>query len=84
MRYERIRLSDTVIDSGEFPESFCAAVGSQGFRMSQGGQPLSDKQRTDLTTLSRELQCTLSQGEMAGAKWGDPPVDGTFAGLTCW
>jgi len=29
----------------------------------QGGQPLSDEQRTDLTTLSRELQC-FPKGEL--------------------
>lgn len=60
VQYDLIRLFDTMIYSAEFPEGFRAAVGLRGFQMGQGRQPLSDKQKTDLTTLSRELQCMLS------------------------
>jgi 4-hydroxy-tetrahydrodipicolinate synthase len=49
-----------MIYSAEFPEGFRAAVGLRGFTMGQGRQPLSDKQKLDLTTLKRELQCMLS------------------------
>jgi len=60
VQYDLIRLFDTMIYSAEFPEGFRAAAGLRGFQMGQGRQPLSDKQKTDLTTLSRELQCMLS------------------------
>jgi 4-hydroxy-tetrahydrodipicolinate synthase len=60
VQYDLIRLFDTMIYSAEFPEGFRAAVGLRGFQMGQGRQPLSDKQKTDLGTLSRELQCMLS------------------------
>lgn len=33
----------------------------RGFRIGRGRQPLSPEQRTDLTTLSRTLQCLLAE-----------------------
>jgi 4-hydroxy-tetrahydrodipicolinate synthase len=60
VQYDLIKLFDTMIYSAEFPEGFRAAVGLRGFQMGHGRQPMSDKQKTDLTTLSRELQCMLS------------------------
>jgi dihydrodipicolinate synthase/N-acetylneuraminate lyase len=73
----RVQLFDTMIYSAEFPEGFRAAVGLRGFRMGQGRQPLSDKQRTDLGTLSRELQCMLSNHGFT-----DQPVGGCAIGDT--
>ena len=43
--------------------------------MGQGRQPLSDDQRTDLGTLSRELQCLLSQHGFTDQPVGGCPVD---------
>ena len=60
IQYDLIRLFDTMIYSAEFPEGFRAAVSLRGFNMGKGRQPLSEQQQTDLTTLSRELQCLLS------------------------
>jgi len=60
IQYDLIRLFDTMIYSAEFPEGFRAAVSLRGFNMGRGRQPLSEQQQTDLTTLSRELQCLLS------------------------
>lgn len=77
IQYDLIRLFDTMIYSAEFPEGFRAAVELRGFRMGQGRQPLSDQQRTDLDTLSRELQCLLSAHGFT-----DQPVGGCPPGTT--
>lgn len=74
VQYDLIRLFDTMIYSAEFPEGFRAAVGLRGFRMGQGRQPLSDKQKTDLTTLSRELQCMLSAHGFTDQPVGGCPI----------
>ncbi|MCA9035285.1 MAG: dihydrodipicolinate synthase family protein, partial [Planctomycetaceae bacterium] len=74
VQYDLIRLFDTMIYSAEFPEGFRAAVELRGFRMGQGRQPLSDDQRTDLTVLSRELQCLLSQHGFTDQPVGGCPV----------
>jgi dihydrodipicolinate synthase/N-acetylneuraminate lyase len=71
IQYDLIRLFDTMIYSAEFPEGFRAAVSLRGFQMGQGRQPLSAQQQTDLTTLSRELQCLL-----ANHGFTDEPVGG--------
>ena len=60
IQYDLVRLFDTMIYSAEFPEGFRAAVNLRGFDMGQGRQPMSSEQRTDLTALSKELQCMLS------------------------
>ena len=60
IQYDLVRLFDTIIYSAEFPEGFRAAVNLRGFDMGQGRQPMSSEQRTDLTALSKELQCMLS------------------------
>lgn len=74
VQYDLIRLFDTMIYSAEFPEGFRAAVGLRGFRMGQGRQPLSDQQKTDLGTLSRELQCLLSSHGFADQPVGGCPI----------
>jgi len=60
LQYGLVKLFDVMIYSAEFPEGFRAAVELRGFKMGTGRQPLSENQRTDLQTLSRELQCMLS------------------------
>ena len=60
IQYDLVQLFDTMIYSAEFPEGFRAAVNLRGFDMGQGRQPMSSEQRTDLTALSKELQCMLS------------------------
>ncbi len=74
VQYDLIKLFDTMIYSAEFPEGFRAAVGLRGFNMGHGRQPLSDKQKTDLTTLSRELQCMLSNHGFTDQPIGGCPL----------
>lgn len=74
VQYDLIRLFDTMIYSAEFPEGFRAAVSLRGFSMGQGRQPLSSEQRTDLTALSRELQCMLSAHGFTDQPVGGCPV----------
>lgn len=76
VQYDLIRLFDTMIYSAEFPEGFRAAVGLRGFQMGQGRQPLSDKQKTDIGTLSRELQCMLSAHGFTDQPVGGCPLPG--------
>jgi 4-hydroxy-tetrahydrodipicolinate synthase len=74
VQYDLVKLFDTMIYSAEFPEGFRAAVGLRGFKMGHGRQPLSDKQRTDLSTLSRELQCMLSNHGFTDQPVGGCPI----------
>ena len=71
VQYDLVTLFDTMIYSAEFPEGFRAAVELRGFKMGHGRQPLSDKQQTDIGSLSRELQCMLSNHGFT-----DQPVGG--------
>lgn len=75
IQYDLVRLFDTMIYSAEFPEGFRAAVDLRGFNMGHGRQPLSAEQKTDLTTLSRELQCLLSDHGFTDQPVGGCPVD---------
>jgi dihydrodipicolinate synthase/N-acetylneuraminate lyase len=75
IQYDLITLFDTMIYSAEFPEGFRAAVELRGFRMGIGRQPLSPEQRTDLSTLSKTLQCLLAEHGFA-----NEPIDGCPAG----
>ena len=47
----------------------------RGFDMGQGRQPLSSEQRTDLSTLSNELQCMLSAHGFTDQPVGGCPID---------
>lgn len=75
VQYDLVKLFDTMIYSAEFPEGFRAAVELRGFRMGVGRQPLSPGQRTDLATLSKTLQCLLSEQGFT-----DQPVGGCPSG----
>ena len=77
VQYDLVRLFDTMIYSAEFPEGFRAAVGLRGFNMGRGRQPLSKEQRTDLTTLSNELQCMLSAHGFTDQPVGGCPISQT-------
>src|SRR5688572_27724314 len=70
IQYDLVTLFDTMIYSAEFPDGFRAAVELRGFRMGSGRQPLSPEQRTDLGTLSRTLQCMLSEHGFTGEPVG--------------
>ena len=71
VQYDLVTLFDTMIYSAEFPEGFRAAVELRGFRMGVGRQPLSPEQQADLSTLSRTIQCLLSEQGFT-----DQPVGG--------
>jgi len=75
IQFDLVRLFDTMIYSAEFPDGFRAAVDLRGFNMGRGRQPQSDHQKTDLTYLSKTLQCML-----AAHGFTDEPVDGCPAG----
>jgi len=74
VQYDLVRLFDTMIYSAEFPEGFRAAVELRGFRMGVGRQPMSDQQRTDLSSLSKQLQCLLSEQGFADQPVGGCPI----------
>lgn len=77
IQYDLVKLFDTMIYSAEFPEGFRAAVGLRGFEMGRGRQPLSVEQRTDLSTLSNELQCMLAAHGFTDQPVSGCPVDST-------
>jgi 4-hydroxy-tetrahydrodipicolinate synthase len=54
-------------------------VDLRGFNMGHGRQPLSSEQRTDLSTLSNELQCMLSAHGFTDQPVGGCPIDSTAA-----
>ena len=68
-----------MIYSAEFPEGFRAAVELRGFKMGHGRQPLSDKQQTDISSLSRELQCMLSNHGFTDQPVGGCPISDSSA-----
>ena len=74
VQYDLVKLFDTMIYSAEFPEGFRAAVELRGFKMGHGRQPLSDKQHTDINSLSRELQCMLSNHGFTDQPVGGCPI----------
>lgn len=77
VQYDLLRLFDTMLYSAEFPEGFRAAVELRGFQMGVGRQPMSEDQKTDLATLSRTLQCLLSEHGFTGEPVGGCPVGAT-------
>jgi 4-hydroxy-tetrahydrodipicolinate synthase len=74
VQYDLVTLFDTMIYSAEFPEGFRAAVNLRGFHMGTGRQPLSPEQKTDLTALSKTLQCLLSEQGFTDQPVGGCPV----------
>ena len=80
IQYDLVTLFDTMIYSAEFPDGFRAAVELRGFKMGSGRQPLSAEQQTDLGTLSRTLQCMLSEHGFTGEPVGGCPSDGKKGG----
>ncbi|QDV49318.1 dihydrodipicolinate synthase family protein [Gimesia fumaroli] len=77
VQYDLLTLFDTMIYSAEFPEGFRAAVELRGFQMGQGRQPITSEQQTDISTLSRTLQCMLSQHGFT-----NEPIGGCATGIT--
>jgi len=77
VQYDLLTLFDTMIYSAEFPEGFRAAVELRGFSMGQGRQPITSEQQTDISTLSRTLQCMLSEHGFT-----NEPIGGCPTGIT--
>lgn len=76
VQYDLLTLFDTMIYSAEFPEGFRAAVELRGFSMGQGRQPITSEQKTDISTLSRTLQCMLSDHGFT-----NEPIGGCATGI---
>lgn len=66
-----LRLFDAMLYSSEFPDGFRAALSLRGFQTGNGRQPKSSVQQQQLETLTRQLQCLLSDEGFA-----DQPVGG--------
>jgi 4-hydroxy-tetrahydrodipicolinate synthase len=81
VQYDLITLFDTMIYSAEFPEGFRAAVELRGFRMGISRQPLAPEQRTDLATLSKTLQCLLSEHGFTNEPVGGCPIGSVNTGF---
>lgn len=77
LQYDLVNLFDTMIYSAEFPDGFRAAVDLRGFNMGRGRQPLSPEQKTDLESLSRELQCHLATHGFTDEPIGGCPITPT-------
>ncbi|KAA0137731.1 MAG: dihydrodipicolinate synthase family protein [bacterium] len=77
VQYDLLTLFDTMIYSAEFPEGFRAAVELRGFNMGQGRQPITSEQKTDIVTLSRTLQCMLSEHGFT-----NEPIGGCATGVS--
>lgn len=74
VQYDLVTLFDAMIYSAEFPDGFRAAANLRGFNMGVGRQPLSTEQQTDLATLSKTLQCLLSDQGFTDQPVGGCPV----------
>lgn len=75
IQYDLVTLFDAMIYQAEFPEGFRAAASLRGFDLGVGRQPMSDQQKSDLTSLRITLQCLL-----AAHGFTDQPVAGCPAG----
>lgn len=75
LQYDLVTLFDAMLYTAEFPEGFRAAANLRGFDLGVSRQPMSENQKTDLSTLSRTLQCLL-----AGHGFTDQPVGGCPVG----
>lgn len=74
VQYDLVTLFDAMLYSSEFPEGFRSAVELRGFSMGTGRQPLSSQQTTDLSLLSKTLQCLLSEQGFTDEPVGGCPV----------
>jgi dihydrodipicolinate synthase/N-acetylneuraminate lyase len=74
LQFRLLELFDTMLYSADFPEGFRAAVELRGFNLGNSRQPLSQSQNIDRETLSRVLQCILSDfGVVEQPPGGCPP-----------
>ncbi len=71
LQYRLIEMFDNMLYTADFPEGFRAAVQLRGINLGRGRQPLSEKQRVDMTALSKTLQCILADYGVV-----DPPAEG--------
>lgn len=74
VQYDLVKLFDAMLFTAEFPNGFRAAVDLRGFNMGQGRQPQSNEQRTDLESLSRSIQCLLSEHGYTDQPIGGCPI----------
>ncbi|WP_437191870.1 dihydrodipicolinate synthase family protein [Planctomicrobium sp. SH527] len=61
IQYDLMDMFDAMIFKSEFPEGFRAAVEFRGFTMGEGRQPMSDKQKSDLSVLRQTLRSKLAE-----------------------
>jgi dihydrodipicolinate synthase/N-acetylneuraminate lyase len=77
LQFRLLELFDTMLYSADFPEGFRAAVELRGFKVGQGRQPQSEKQKIDYLTLQNVLRCILAEfGVVEGPAGGCPPRSG--------
>ena len=69
-QYKVTELFDAMLFPFEFPDGFRAAAELRGFQFGCGRQPKTGKQRADISTLERVLQCILSDFGVVGAPAG--------------
>lgn len=60
IQYDLMDMFDAMIYKSEFPEGFRAAVEHRGFNMGEGRQPMSDKQKSELSKLRESLRQKLA------------------------
>jgi len=74
LQYRLIELFDAMVYSADFPAGFRAAVRLRGIELGESRQPTTPKQAVDLESLSRVLQCLLSDfGVVDPPEGGCPP-----------
>ena len=71
LQFRILDLFEAAVYSEDFPEGVRAAVELRGFNLGPGRQPISDKQRVDIASLRRVLQCMIADFGLA-----DPPAEG--------
>lgn len=74
LQYRLLKLFDLLLYHSEFPEGFRAALQLRGFQTGEGRQPRSNRQQSDLTRLSQQLQCLLAEEGFTDEPLGGCPV----------
>lgn len=61
LQYQLISLFDLMVYTADFPEGFRAALKLRGFDMGVGRQPIPDRHKLELDTISKALGCLLAE-----------------------
>jgi 4-hydroxy-tetrahydrodipicolinate synthase len=76
LQYKLLKLFDAALYSADFPEGFRAALTLRGFNVGRGRQPMSERQKVELSAVRDTLACLLAEEGYADEPVGGCPAKG--------